>query len=82
MHAGEGETSILLDQWPEVVWDSYRGADHRADHRPTGRTVGHAAATRTPAAGEPRARLPCRRSKVYGNLMQESGSASALDSRS
>ncbi|WP_340672165.1 creatininase family protein (plasmid) [Saccharopolyspora sp. ID03-671] len=34
MHAGEGETSILLHVAPELVRDTYRTADHRADHRP------------------------------------------------
>ncbi|MEU6267498.1 creatininase family protein [Saccharopolyspora shandongensis] len=34
MHAGEGETSILLHAAPELVRDSYRDADHRADDRP------------------------------------------------
>lgn len=34
MHAGEGETSILLHAAPHLVRDSYRTADHRADHRP------------------------------------------------
>ncbi|MEV4649011.1 creatininase family protein [Saccharopolyspora sp. NPDC049357] len=33
MHAGEGETSILLHAAPSQVGD-YKRADHRADHRP------------------------------------------------
>lgn len=55
MHAGEGETSILLDQWPEVVRDSYRGADHRADHRPHLLTLGMRGYTDSGVIGEPSA---------------------------
>lgn len=55
MHAGEGETSILLDQHPEVVRDSYRDADHRADERPHLLTVGMAGYTDTGVIGVPSA---------------------------
>lgn len=55
MHAGEGETSILLDQCPEVVRASYREADHRADHRPHLLTLGMGGYTGSGVIGEPSA---------------------------
>lgn len=33
MHAGEGETSILLAEFPDVVRDGYTSADHLVDDR-------------------------------------------------
>ncbi|MEV5542065.1 hypothetical protein AB0L13_35055 [Saccharopolyspora shandongensis] len=52
MHAGEGETSILLHAASSLVRDGYETADHRADERPdlllrpAHRTIRTAATTR------------------------------------
>ncbi|GGI76840.1 creatinine amidohydrolase [Saccharopolyspora subtropica] len=53
MHAGEGETSILLHALPELVGEGYRGADHRADIRPDLLLHGMRPYTNTGVIGEP-----------------------------
>ncbi|MEU7615371.1 creatininase family protein [Micromonospora rifamycinica] len=52
MHAGEIETSLLLHLCPEVVRDTYRTADHRAE-RPDLLVLGMRAYTDTGVIGEP-----------------------------
>lgn len=53
MHAGEGETSILLHAAPELVGAEYTSADHRADERPDLLLHGLRAYTTTGVVGEP-----------------------------
>ncbi|MEV5543723.1 creatininase family protein [Saccharopolyspora shandongensis] len=53
MHAGEGETSILLHAAPLLVRDGYETADHRADERPDLLLHGLRAYTSTGVVGQP-----------------------------
>ena len=53
MHAGEGETSILLDQAPELVRPSFREADHQASNRQHLLTVGVAGYSDSGVIGRP-----------------------------
>ena len=74
MHAGEGETSILLDQYPSIVRESYREADHRIDHRPHLLTLGMAGYTESGVIGEPSAATAEK-----GRLLMEAFSAQFKD---
>jgi creatinine amidohydrolase len=53
MHAGELETSILLETYPEVVRPGNETADHTADERPHLLTLGMSEYTKTGVIGRP-----------------------------
>jgi creatinine amidohydrolase len=53
MHGGEGETSILLAEYPDVVRSNYRDEDNVTDDRRFMLTVGIAGYTKTGIIGRP-----------------------------
>lgn len=73
MHAGELETSILLGIAPDVVRDSYRDADHTADHRPHLLIVGVSGYSESGVIGRPSLATPEKGLAVLDSLTEQFG---------
>lgn len=73
MHAGELETSILLGIAPEVVRDSYRDADHAADHRPHLLVIGVRGYSESGVIGKPSLATPEKGLAVLDSLTEQFG---------
>lgn len=68
MHGGELETSIMLHALPELVRDSYTGADHEANHRPHLLVTGMRGYTTTGIIGRPSAATAAKGKAVLDSL--------------
>ncbi len=71
MHAGELETSILMHVSPELVKESYKTADHVADHRPHLLISGMARYTETGVIGRPSLASASKGSAALESLVQQ-----------
>lgn len=71
MHAGELETSILLDIAPDVVRDSYLTADHTADHRPHLLVLGVGGYSTSGVIGRPSLATPEKGRAVLNSLTEQ-----------
>lgn len=73
MHAGELETSILLDGCPEIIREGYQSGDHLADSRPHLLTRGIQEYTQSGIIGRPSLASAAKGKAAMASLIQSFG---------